>query len=328
MNSLLSKELLKKSWPSDISPCLDQFVACLFCQTRSKIAFSLVNKSQMVLVLDLVIPQMRKELLTLVLQEFETLVLDIIEAELSLKDLCILNQKILYDLICKSGDKFIDKILHINYKSHLKVDTKDLYFKSMLKDSKVILGNLIIYLLFGTSQFVNISFQYVESLLHNLIIKVGDLVLYLLFSKRTMYKVVYQISALYSNTMFHPKSWSIRSMEQLQNNIIYQSLKYFYIDQPKAIYSNRYRVIILSSHGILEKTILVDRVGELNNLSYSQLLLPNLLEIQDFLMPKFKRIVFIAGRIVIYIGFSIINNLLLFFFHVVIRGLVKLAEDS
>nr|YP_009294101.1 hypothetical protein Hrub_099 [Hildenbrandia rubra]AOM67343.1 hypothetical protein Hrub_099 [Hildenbrandia rubra] len=326
MSSLLSEKLFKTTWPDNLDEHLDEIVAYLFCQTRSKIMHNLVNKSQTVLMLDLIIPNAREKLLILVLQEFESLILDIAEAELSISDIYAVNSKILYDLVCKSGNKFLNNILQVNKKFDLRVLTEDLYFRSILKDNKVISGNLISYLLFGTSESINISFQYVEALLHNLIIKISDLSLYFILNRKNIYKVICQIPV--AHLIFSPKCWSMRSIEELQNNLAYQNIKYFYVDQPKAVYSNRYQVIILSPQGILDKTVAIDRLDELSNLSHTHSWLLNLLEVQDFFLPKFKYIIFITGRIIIYISFSIINNLLQFLFHAITRSLVKLVKNS
>lgn len=325
MNGFLSRVPLRSPWPSTLDERLDKVVAYLFCQTKSKIMFNLANKSRNCLMLELIIPHVREKLLILVLQEFEALILDVAEEELSIADIYVLNSKILYDLVYKSGHKFVNNILRASNKLCLKIYPNDLYFRSILKDNKVISGNLIAYLLFGTSGVFGISFQYVEALLHNLIIKVSDLVLHIVLSRESIYKVIYQIRI--PCLVFSQTYWSMRSIEELQNNMAYQHVKYFYVDQPKAIYSNRYQITILSPQGILSKTISVNRISELNDLSYVQLFLPSLLEIQDFLIPKLKYMVFIVGRIIIYISFSVVNNLLQFFLHTITRGFVKLTKS-
>ena len=324
MNNQSLQTILYYLWPSHFSRQLDKTVAYLFCQTRNKIIFNLTNKSQNFLMLDLITTSIRTKLLTIVLEEFEVIILDIAEANLRTSDIYRLNSKILYDLVTKSSKTFIHRDLTISQKLDGEVYSRDLYLKSVLKDNRVLSANLIVYLLFGRSKIMNISFQYVEALLQNLIIRVSDLILHLILNKRNIYKTIYKTENLHS--ILYSKYWSMRSVEELQNNITYQNIKYFYIDQPRAIYSNRYQIVILSPEGILDKTIRVNRIYELSNLSYIQLIFPNLLEIQDFLVPKVRYVIFIIGKVVIYISFSIINNLLQFFLHTITRGFVQLAK--
>nr|YP_009296647.1 hypothetical protein Apop_097 [Apophlaea sinclairii]AOM65787.1 hypothetical protein Apop_097 [Apophlaea sinclairii] len=321
MNTLTSKVSLDRAWPNYFNEDLDKLVAYVLYQTRTKLMFNSANKSNSILALDLIIPHIKKKLLILVLQEFENLLLDIVEFGLDTQNIHVLNSRILYNLLCNSANQFIYSILYIQDQSCFRINTNDLYVQSVLSDSQVIVGNLIIYLVFGASHTIYTSFLYIEILLQNLVIKVSDLVIYLIINQKIVYKepVFYAILA--------PKFSSVRSIERLQNNLTYQNLKYFYIDQPNNIYSNKYCVFIISSLGLLNKTLSISRINELKYLSYSQLLFPSLLEIQDFLLPKLKYLVILLGKMIIYFGLSIISNSFKILLQVLNRSFINQTKD-
>nr|YP_009297609.1 hypothetical protein Hrvl_093 [Hildenbrandia rivularis]AOM67153.1 hypothetical protein Hrvl_093 [Hildenbrandia rivularis] len=338
MSSFISKgeTYPKNNWPDTTTEQLNHTVAVLFCQTKNKIMCDLVNKSQAFLMLDLITPCTKQKLLIVVLEEFELLLLDIIELDLNSQDIYALGVKILYDLIHKSGYNLVYRILQVSYNNYyFNVNIDNLYIKSILKDNKVMLGNLISYLLFGTSNIwsvccyqpiVKISYQYVESLLQNLIITISDAVLYLVLNTHFVCKILYKKS--FFNFVLSSKYLSIRSVEELHNNISYQSFKYFYIDQPKSIYNNRYTISILSPYGILNKTILVNRISELDNLSYAQLLVPTILEIQDFVCPKLKYVIFVVGKFLIYVILGVTKSIVQFCLQIITKSLIKFPKSS
>ena len=327
----MSKTFFKNYWPTSPGDTLNETVAYLFCQIRNKIACNLTNKSKFILALDILLPNIKKELLGIVLQEFEKLLLDIVELNLSITNIHVLKSKILYDLIYKSSYRFLLDNLDIHSDDSMIINKKDLYIKIVLQEDTVILENLIICLLFGSSQLssnafnkklFNIQYLYIEILLQNLVIRISDITVYLIFNTEfTSDKVRI---ALQQRAIYNKQYLSTRGFEELKNNLFYQNLIHLYIDQPKAIYSNRYRLRIFSPYGIISKIVYMNRTDELKYLSYIQLLVTGFVEFQDFLIPKIKYIMFITGKIIIYISISFLDNIAQFFFRIIIRSLKKL----
>ena len=327
----MSKIFLKNYWPISPGDTLNETVAYLFCQIRNKIAFNLTNKSKFTLALDLLLPNIKKELFSIIIQEFEELLLDILELDLSIDSIRILKSKILYDLIYKSSHKFLSDKLDIYSDDNMIINEKDLYIRIVLQEDIVILENLIICLLFGSSQLYgnafnkktyNIQYLYIEIFLQNLVIRIGDIIVYLIFNTEFTSDKVRLI--LQQCDIYNKQYLSTRGFEELKNNLLYQNLIYFYIDQPKAIYSNRYRIRIFSPYGIISKTVYMNRTDELKHLSYIQLFTTGLVELQDFLIPKIKYIMFITGKIILYISISFLDNIAQFFFRIIIRSFKKL----
>lgn len=327
----MSTVFLNNHWPISPGDTLNTTVAYLFCQIRNKIAFNLTNKSKFILALDLLLPSTKKELLSIVVQEFEELLLDILELDLSTTNIRILKSKILYDLIYKSSHRFLSDNLNIGSHGNMIINKKDLYIKILLQEDIVILENLIICLLFGSSQLSDnifnrklhdIQYSYIEIFLQNLVIRISDTIAYLIFNTGFTSDKVRLV--LQQKEIYNRQYLSIRGFEELKNNLFYQNLIYFYIDQPKAIYSNRYRIRIFSPYGIISKIVYMNRTGELKCLSYIQLLVTGFVEFQDFLIPKIKYIIFITGKLIIYLSISFLDNIAQFFFRIVIRSLKKL----
>ena len=314
---------LKQYWPKNLNENLDFYVAYLFCQTKSKITLNLINRSQKVLALNLIVLQKKEELLTLVLEEFEVLLLDIIELDLHMTEISMLRTKLLYDLINRSCKQFTSNTIKLKQKFYIEVDTEDLYLLALLKDSKVNFGNLISYILFGSQSHIPVSLQYVEFLLHNLILQISDLIIYLFLCKAITNERILQCIWFCQYPILASNFQSIRALGKLQNRITSQYTKYFYIDQPKAIYNNQYQLSMLTSQGIIDKTIIINRTSEFKYLSHIQLFIPNLIEVQDFLTPQIKSIMLIINRMVIHLCITIFNNILYFVFHLLLKKVIK-----
>ena len=323
MYNLININYPTQYWPKDLNENLDHYIAYLFCQTRSKITLNLVNQSQRVLALNLIVVQKKKQLLTLVLQEFEVLLLDIIELDLNVTEISILRNKLLYDLIYKSCQQFVNNILGLKQNFSINICTKDLYLLALLKDSKVNFENLVNYLLFGSQGNIIISLNYVEFLLQNLILQISGIIVYLFLCKTTTHKWFSRLRKSYQSTVILPSFESIRSLERLQNSITLQKLKYFYIDQPKDMYNSQYQISMLTSKGIIDKTIIINRTSEFRNLSYVQLFIPNLIEIKDFITPQIKNMIIGTSQILIHICINIFNNLFYFVFYILLRKIIR-----
>ena len=327
----MSKIFVKNYWPISPGDTLNEAVAYLFCQIHNKIAFNLTNKSKFTLALDILLPNIKKELLSIVVQEFEELLLDILESNLGIANIHTLKFKILYDVIYKSSHRFLLDKLNIHSDDDMTINEKDIYIKILLQEDIVILENLIICLLFGSSQIErntfnkklhNVQYVYIEIFLQNLIIRISDIIVHLIFNTEftsDKVRIIMQKQEIYNKQYL-----SIRGFEELKNNLFYQNLIYFYIDQPKAIYSNRYITRIFSPYGIISKTVYMNRTDELKHLSYIQLFVTGFVELQDFLIPKIKYVIFITGKIIIYISISFLDNIAQFFFRIIIRSFKKL----
>lgn len=318
-----------KYWPNKQGIDLNNEVAYLFFSTRQKFSYNLVNKANDILYIDLLDNKNRDKLFCVVLLELEILLLDITELDLSVKNIKILNYKILYDLIKKSLKHFISQMNSITY---ISLENKDSnYLQVILSEHKLLLENLLIYLVFGSSYIdynmfvfdnINTPKQHVSILLENLIIQISDLVIFIIFDRL---KSLSQISSFLKNNKLCNSSYvTIRSIACFRNNLILQNLKHLYFSQPKAVYSSRYKVWLISSSGLVSKYISIVRLDDLSNLLPIQSLFVFFIEIQDVLIPYTEKLLLILSKVTIYILINVLANSIIFCIRALVSSLYRL----
>nr|QVY57914.1 hypothetical protein [Betaphycus gelatinus] len=307
-----------KYWPQDQSFELNKQVANLFSDTRQKFSYNLLNKTNDNLYLDLLDNFNKKKLFTIVLIELEIVLLDIIELNLSIEMIQLLSYKILYDILQKSVKRFSNKAKSI-YKNIDSSNCKSNYLHITLSEYKLLLEYLLIYLVYGTSKirkniFVfdnnNTPNQHVSILFENLVIQISDLVICMIIeSMQSLSKI---ISFIKNYALCNSSYISFRSIALFRNNLVLQNFIRFYINQPKAIYSSRYKVWLLSSHGLVSKYIYISRLDDISSLSTTQLLSLFLIEIQDLIIVKLEKFLLIVIKLFIYILTNLLSNSIIF----------------
>ena len=191
---------------------------------------------------------------------------------------------------------------------------------------QLLFGNLIIYLLFGSScidtNLCAFNNQYtpkahISILLENFIIQISNLAIKSFFD--TINSLPQLILLLNQQKLCDHNYLSIRTLTCLKNNITWQNFINKYIDQPKIIYNSRYQVWLISSHGIINKYIYVSRISDIKKLNRRQSLFLLIIEIQDLFIPKIEKILIILGKIILYIFINTIINSTLFLIKIILN---------
>nr|YP_009564894.1 hypothetical protein [Gelidium coulteri]YP_009565294.1 hypothetical protein [Gelidium sinicola]QBA96245.1 hypothetical protein [Gelidium coulteri]QBA96645.1 hypothetical protein [Gelidium sinicola] len=310
---------MTRLWPTNSGTDLNNEVAYLFFNIKNKFSNNLANYTSFSLYTDLLNIRSKQVLFESFLDELEILILDIVELNLSPENLKALNYKIVCDLIKKSKKRFLESL--VDTKSILKkytplnLFTEDNYLSLIISEYKIIFQKLLIYIVFGSSaiQDNTLGFtctstpsSYVAILLETSLIQLSNLVLYLVLDSCTS---LLQISAFLNEyKLCNPCYLSIRSLAYFKNALTYQNLIYLYIDYPKSIYNSRYRVLLISSHGIIAKYIYSSRFEDMINLSTGQFFTILFIEIQDLIIPKLEEILLILGKIILYIFINLCSN--------------------
>nr|YP_009315261.1 Hypothetical protein ycf55 [Yamadaella caenomyce]SCW23716.1 Hypothetical protein ycf55 [Yamadaella caenomyce] len=295
-------------WPKKPGTELNSHVASLFKKVYIKLNFNLYNKTSQILSIDILDACIKQELFKIVLLELEILILDIIELDINVSDIHLLNKRMLIDLVSKSMYNFVQVC---NTDTAL---SKNLYFSSssilcrrISMEHKLLLNNLVVYLVFGTSGSSMNAYlfpldktpvQHVEILLDNLVIQLADLIFFKLVNSEVGIADLFKF--LKVNRMCRNTYVSARSIATFKNNLLWNNHISYYIQQPRIIYNNRYQVWIFSTKGLHCQYIYAYREDELVMLSKIQTLVIILLEIQDFVLPKFQALVLSVGRLWIY----------------------------
>lgn len=300
-----------KCWPQCPSIELNKQVAYLFSRTRYKFFGNLLNRTSNALYIDLLDNDHKNQLFSIVLIELEILILDIVELDLSINSIKLLNYKILYDITQKSLNRFLPKTIY-NINLH---NCHSSYLHMVFTEHRLLLEYVLIYFVYGTSEISHNIFvfdnrktpiKHVSVLFENLIVQISNLVVCTVFeSIGTLYNIT---SFIKNYSLCNSSYFSTRSIALFRNTLVFQTFIRLYIDQPRAIYSSRYKVWLIGSKGLVSKYIYISRLDDLSTLSKVQLVVLYLIELQDIIIPQIEKFVLALSKIVLYILINLLGN--------------------
>nr|YP_009243941.1 hypothetical protein Sdur_137 [Sporolithon durum]AMK96183.1 hypothetical protein Sdur_137 [Sporolithon durum] len=322
---------MNRYWPNEQSLELNLAVANLFVQTYDKLSIEISNYTEKQIPIDIIDKYKRKELFIYILIEIEILILDIIEIDVTLEEIKKISHKLLYDLINKIVKKFFTRIKYYEQNKHINYHNN--YIKLLFSEQKCLIEKLLVYLTFG-SNCINhniFPFYYMETpkehviiLLENFIIQTSNLIIFNLIDN---IKSLPETSRfLIINNLCDIKEISIRSVSIFRNNLINDNWLNYYFNYPKNIYSSKYSVWLLSSKGLINKYIYMDRSLNYLELSHMQLFCILFLELQDLIVPKIQNCIIIIGKLIIYVLINILSKSLKICFKSII-GFIKNIEN-
>nr|YP_009293718.1 hypothetical protein Rhodyp_122 [Rhodymenia pseudopalmata]AOM64400.1 hypothetical protein Rhodyp_122 [Rhodymenia pseudopalmata] len=190
------------------------------------------------------------------------------------------------------------------------------------------MGNLLIYLLFGSSQIDSSMYpfnkkqtpkRHVSMLLENFILQASNLVTNLIFENMTSLTSLVNFLSKYK--LCSSSYLSARSAATLLNNLMLQNLVYLYIKQPRDIYSSRYKILLIHQTGLQMKYIYTCRSADIRKLSSGKCIFISFLEIQDLLIPKLEKNLLILCKILLYIFINIIGSSIIFIIRIILSSL-------
>uniref|UniRef100_A0AAU7YP21 Ycf55 n=1 Tax=Gracilaria hainanensis TaxID=2871843 RepID=A0AAU7YP21_9FLOR len=320
-------------WPYKQGIYLNHEVAYLFAHIRQKFHKNLSNNTKDYLYIDILNNSVKHKLFSIVLVELEILVLDLVELNISFQGIQILKDKIFYDLIQKVLARFLIEF-NVNNSSIILIQTKRCcYLKVTLLEYKWLLEKLLTYLIFGSMYIDNYIFpfdykhtpiKHVQILLENVIIQISNLAIFMILENLKSLSSL--ISFLKRNKLCNTSYISIRSLASFRNNLFYQNYLYLYVIQPKYIYSNRYKVWLIGHKGLITRYIYADRLEDFMQLSYLQLIIITLIELQDFIIPKLEKFLLVLVKLVLYIFINILGNGIMFLIRIIILGIDNLLK--
>nr|QJH88205.1 Ycf55 [Pterocladia lucida] len=312
---------MTRLWPKNSGIDLNNEVAYLFFSTKDKFSNNLINKTNYSLCIDILNNHGQRILFKALLDELQILVLDLVELNLSVENIQVLNYKIVCDLINKSRRRFLQYLASYISDSSINVvvDLGSLavnqYTNLVLSEYKIILQQLLVYMIFGSSAvndyglgFINytVPSYYISILLETSVLHLGNLIICTIIDSCASLSKVSTFLNKYK--LCNISYLSIRSLACFKNLLVYQNLIYSYIDYPKAIYNCRYRVLLLSSQGIVSKYIYCYRFKDISSLSSIQLGTIFFIELQDVIIPKLEQSLLILGKLVVYVLINLVAN--------------------
>nr|YP_009019530.1 hypothetical protein [Gracilaria salicornia]AHH24498.1 hypothetical protein [Gracilaria salicornia]UAD87526.1 hypothetical protein [Gracilaria salicornia] len=320
-------------WPYKQGIYLNHEVAYLFAYIRQKFHRNLSNNTKDYMYIDILNNSVKYKLFSIVLVELEILVLDLVELNVSFQGIQILKDKIFYDLIQKVLARFLIEFT-VNNSSVILIQSKKYsYIKVTLLEYQWLLEKLLIYLIFGSMCVDNYIFafdqkhtpvKHVEILLENVMIQISNLAIFIILENLKSLSSI--IEFLKRNKLCNTSYLSIRSLASFRNNLFYQNFLYLYVFQPKYIYNNRYKVWLVGHKGLITKYIYADRLQDFIQLSYLQLIIITLIELQDFIIPKCEKFLLVLVKLLLYIFINILGNGIMFLVRIIILGIDNLPK--
>nr|QCI04946.1 hypothetical protein [Callithamnion tetricum] len=312
-----------KYWPNQQGIRLNKTVINIFYCINKKLINNLTNNTKCFLYIDILDSNNKHKIMTIVLQEFKLLLLDLIELNLPLHDILNMKSQIILDLTEQAQKKFITK--KELYFNNNQLNPKS-YIKNIYLQQNLLIEYILIYFLFGSSfipyeifPFNNLYTpqEHVQVLLENFIIQLSNLIIFQVLDPINELTHIQYILQKYK--LCNTNYLATRSIAVFKNNLDFQSITEFYLDQPRAIYSSKYKVLLISSQGIITKYIFISRIHDLQKLSKIQLSLLLLLEIQDIIIPKIENSLLITIKIIFYTFINVCGNSLIILIRVLIN---------
>lgn len=320
-----------KYWPNQQGIELNNALVRLFINTRKKLKYNLSNITKHYLYTDILNNIFKKYLLSLILQELEELILDILELDLSKNDVQHLNKKILLDFINKLSRclQDINGYYHrapyqLNQLSYYK------YHICAFKEYEYTTTILLLYLLFGSSAVANnifiyntyyVPYEHIQILFENFILQTSNFIInHLLNQFTSLTKMIFFFK---QNNICNYSHISTRSMALFLNNLRWQNFLNQYIDTPKSAYNSNYRVWMISTNGIKNKYIYLHRIYILNNMTKTKISYLLFLEIIDIIFPKIEQFLITTVKYILYIIINLLSNIIILITRIMISYLKK-----
>nr|WMP11747.1 Ycf55 [Laurencia australis]WMP11958.1 Ycf55 [Laurencia australis] len=309
-----------KYWPSQQSIKLNNAIVELFLVTEKKFAYNLINNTKYYLYIDILNNKNKRILFKIILREFKNLLLNLIEINVSQKQLNYLNNKIFIIFIQTTLMKFKPNIKYQKKSKNITIEFNN-YF---------LIKELITYLIFGSAKISTNTFSFdpiytpykhVQILFENFIVESANLIIKNIMEELGNSASIYTF--LKEENKFNQLYTSNRSIILFLNNLKVQETINFYIYRTKSLYNEREQVWLISSKGIITKYIPISNIEGLKTLNEVQAIFLFWLEIKDLTIPKIERVIIQIGKYITYFIVNFLSNLIILLIRVIIFYLSK-----
>ncbi len=301
------------------------FTTKIFSKVLYKTNFSNKKGNQVLLGIDILKDDVKKELLALAVLRLEEFFVKLATQPDYSNFLQKNGKALFFDCIKKVCEDFLTK--KYGYKVAINIASlkNSLYVKNTLRDTEI-LFKVPFYSLMDPNSSVfrsvyypiynSASGSFLEALVDNLILEISNCVVY--FS-------LVNFSSVYAfrQILYRSKFLSLRNLERFKNNLNWQLYIKSYIQRPINLYNNRYEIYILKTTGIYCRTIYANRTKELMSLKNLSLLTIVFIEIGDFITSRFDEAVFVISKSIRYTLTSVLGQVIGLIWRGIIEGLKK-----
>jgi DNA-binding NarL/FixJ family response regulator len=315
-----SREAIESQLPVPQSPGNQQAPvtnqqSVLFDSTLRKIQTNVTNPTETVLEIDILRADKKRELLYIILREFENLLKELQFSQIKPEQVEGSSATVVRDLWQTATTEFFGKYYtiwvgdrEVNVVSNLLQDEDRIVTNILAKIPFV--PDLLAYFLFqqplpgDNTTYAAGSLaakQRAEILLDNIIISVGNAVVSPLLNQFADIEDI-------KNQLFNRSIVSTREIEEFRNNLTWKYRLSDLVYEPKQIFESRYILWTLNEEGMRQISVYAPRRDELEQLSVLPLAVTYALEIRDAIAPRLRATVSFVGSGLVYILTQVIGR--------------------
>jgi DNA-binding NarL/FixJ family response regulator len=290
--------------------------------TRAKCQTGLPNLTAEALEIDILRPEKKRELLLIVLRQFEGLLEELRQSQVTLVQLAEKRSQLLVDLWQAATADFFGKYytLRVSRPEQPRTLPEIEIVPNLLQNQTVVTAAILDKIPLVLELFEHLLFQLplpvdntacpagsvealqqAEWLLQHLLLQIANAVIQPLLNRFADIEVIKQ-------NFYDRRVISTREIERFRNAL---SWKYRYqnlIAEPTQMFESQYRLVILSDRGIGNVTIYVPRDLELRQLRGFRLVVTLALETRDAIAPPLRKTISFLGRGLIYLLTQVVGR--------------------
>lgn len=281
--------------------------------TLAKIQSSVKNCTNLILEIDILKDEKRKELLILILNEFANIVKELDDLQLSQEQLIEREEIIIKDLWQNSTIKFLSRYDYQNQNNYSLVDLvikqAPLIISQSLSKIPFVVNLLAHSVLKLDLEIDNQTYSYntesaqeiEEILLQNLIINVANTIMQFILNE-------FYDEQIIKHNLFDLEWKSSRKIAMFRNNLVWKYRREKYWQTPKNIFEDEFPMLRLGYQGIIVCKITHPRNQELDKIKGLPWAMTMLIEFRDSITRGVKAIGDALGKTIVYLLTEIIGK--------------------
>ncbi len=303
--------------------------------TLAKLQSSLSNLSGVVLEIDILQAEKKRDLLYIVLQKFEEILAELRFSQVTLEQLPQKRSQILQDLWQLSITEFFGKYYTLPVGNDefevVKVMLGDtVIVQDAILDKIPLVVELLAHQLFQTPLMIdNVSYPAqtpealarIEMIIQNLMIQVANAVIQPLLNEFADIETIKQ--SFYDRSLI-----STREITRFRNNLSWRYRRFQLLLEPRAIFESRYDLFVLSDTGIKQTSIYAPRRQELEQLRGIAFAVTLAYETRDAIAPRLRGAISWVGQGVVYVLTQVLGKSIGLVVRGVIQGIGSSLQDT
>ena len=303
--------------------------------TLAKLQSSLSNLSGVVLEIDILQAEKKRDLLYIVLQKFEEILVELRFSQVTLEQLPQKRSQILQDLWQLSITEFFGKYYTLPVGNDefevVRVMLGDtVIVQDAILDKIPLVVELLAHQLFQTPLMIdNVSYPAqtpealarLEMIIQNLMIQVANGVIQPLLNEFADIETIKQ--SFYDRSLI-----STREITRFRNNLSWRYRRFQLLLEPRAIFESRYDLFVLSDTGIKQTSIYAPRRQELEQLRGIAFAVTLAYETRDAIAPRLRGAISWVGQGVVYVLTQVLGKSIGLVVRGVIQGIGSSLQDT